>query len=138
MAAIFKEVQMNYNELFAKYKTILTVVLLSVMATIITILLLMLYAKNVKIENLEVSIQKCNLEKQNETNNNLTLHQVIRDLNDEKLKDSINYEKKKKELEQTKSNLIQQFKKQGGSNECQDIKNKLDSLRNTDYSRLLK
>ena len=129
---------MNYNELFAKYKTILTVVLLSVMATIITILLLMLYAKNVKIENLEVSIQKCNLEKQNETNNNLTLHQVIRDLNDEKLKDSINYEKKKKELEQTKSNLIQQFKKQGGSNECQDIKNKLDSLRNTDYSRLLK
>ena len=126
------------NELFAKYKTILTVVLLSVMATIIIILLLMLYAKNVKIENLEVSLQKCSLEKQNETNNNLTLHQVIRDLNDEKSKDSINYEKKKKELEQTKSNLIQQFKKQGGSNECQDIKNKLDSFRNTDYSRLLK
>lgn len=126
------------NDLFLKYKTILTIVLLSIMATIITILLLMLYAKNIEIENLQISIQKCTLEKQNETSNNFTLHQVIRDLNDEKLKDTIDYEKRKKELELSRANLIKQLKKDGGSNECQDIKNKLDTFRNTDYTRLLK
>lgn len=126
------------NDLFEKYKLVLFVGLISILLSTILGLSLFLKYQDKKIVKLENELKTCILEKQNETNNNLTLHQVIRDLNDEKLKDSINYEKKKKELEQTKSNLIQQFKKQGGSNECQDIKNKLDSLRNTDYSRLLK
>lgn len=124
---------MNYNELFEKYKTILTVVLLSVMATIITILLLMLYAKNVKIENLEASIQKCNLEKQNETNNNLTLHQVIRDLNNQTIKDSIDYEKRLKKFKDEKDEILGINYKNVRSDNCEDIKLILDDIRINGY-----
>lgn len=121
------------NELFSKYKTILTVVLLSVMATIITILLLMLYAKNVKIENLEASIKKCSLEKQNETNNNLTLHQVIRDLNNQNVKDSIDYEKRLKKFKDEKDEILGINYKNLRSDDCEDIKLILDDIRINGY-----
>lgn len=120
-------------DLFNKYKTILTVILLSVLATVVTVLLLMLYAKNNKIEYIEQSLKTCELKKQDETRNNFTLQEVINDLNNQFIKNSVNYEARIKKFKDEKNEILGINYKEVKSDDCKDIKLILDDIRINGY-----
>ena len=118
-------------------KLVATIIVISILLTTTVILGLYSRSKSNQLEIAKSSLEQCNLLKANEESNNITLSAVIEDLNNEKLKEVIDIEARDKEYKTQILKLTKEVRKVG-SNECEDIKIKLDSYRGTDYTRLLK
>lgn len=121
------------NDLFEKYKLVLFVGLASILLSTILGLSLFLKYQDKKIVKLENELKTCILEKQNEETNNQTLHNVITDLNNQTLKDSIDYEKRLKKFKDEKDEILGINYKNVRSDDCEDIKLILDDIRINGY-----
>ncbi|MCG3684099.1 hypothetical protein [Aliarcobacter butzleri] len=121
------------NDLFEKYKLVLFVGLMSILLSTILGLALFLKYQDKKIVKLENELKTCILEKQNEETNNQTLHNVITDLNNQTLKDSIDYEKRLKKFKDEKDEILGINYKNVRSDDCEDIKLILDDIRTNGY-----
>ncbi|MCG3698783.1 hypothetical protein L5F42_02895 [Aliarcobacter butzleri] len=121
------------NDLFEKYKLVLFVGLMSILLSTILGLSLFLKYQDKKIVKLENELKTCILEKQNEETNNQTLHNVITDLNNQTLKDSIDYEKRLKKFKDEKDEILGINYKNVRSDDCEDIKLILDDIRTNGY-----
>lgn len=118
------------------YKNIILAVSFSILLTAICVLGGYSYYQSNKISALDKTIEECTLAKATEESNNVTLSSVIHDLNAETMKLTINEKVKDKEYKTKILKLTSEVRKVG-SNDCNDIKIKLDDIRNTDYTRLL-
>lgn len=121
------------NDLFEKYKLVLFVGLMSILLSTILGLALFLKYQDKKIVKLENELKTCILEKQNEETNNQTLHNVITDLNNQTIKDSIDYEKRLKKFKDEKDEILGINYKNVRSDDCEDIKLILDDIRTNGY-----
>ena len=121
------------NDLFEKYKLVLFVGLMSILLSTILGLSLFLKYQDKKIVKLENELKTCILEKQNEETNNQTLHNVITDLNNQTLKDSIDYEERLKKFKDEKDEILGINYKNIRSDDCEDIKLILDDIRINGY-----
>lgn len=127
--------------LFNQFKNTIFTIVISILLTLLVYLWIdnnIEQKKHLdKISFLEKDIQECTLMKETEKGNNLTLQTTIKDMNDLLIKNSIDYDSKLKVFEENRLKLVKQLNKVG-SNDCKDIKDKLDSFRGIDYSGLLK
>lgn len=127
-------------DLFNQFKNYIFAIVISILLTLLVYLWIdskVQQKKHLdKITFLENEISDCKIAKETEIGNNLTLQLTIKDMNDLLIKNSIDYDSKLKTFEETRLKLVKQSNKVG-SNECKDIKDKLDSFRGNDYSRLL-
>lgn len=107
-----------------------------VLATILLLLSVFAYIQNKTILAKDETIVSLTTEKELEKTNNVTLRGKIDELNSKAKQDAIDYEKRKKEYNKNIQNLSKKEAKV--SNDGEDIKTTLDSIRGTDYTRLLK
>lgn len=107
-----------------------------VLATILLLLSVFAYVQNKIILAKDETIVSLTTEKELEKTNNVTLRGKIDELNTKAKQDAIDYEKRKKEYNKNIQNLSKKEAKV--SNDGEDIKTTLDSIRGTDYTRLLK
>ena len=107
-----------------------------VLATILLLLSVFAYIQSKTILAKDETIMSLTTEKELEKTNNITLKSTIADLNNRAKQSAIDYEKRKKEYNKNIQNLSKKEAKV--SNEGEDIKTTLDSIRGTDYTRLLK
>ena len=107
-----------------------------VLATILLLLSVFAYIQSKTIIAKDETIAYLTTEKELEKANNVTLKSTIAELNNKAKQDAIDYEKRKKEYNKNIQNLSKKEAKV--SNEGEDIKTTLDSIRGTDYTRLLK
>ena len=107
-----------------------------VLATILLLLSVFAYIQSKTILAKDETIAYLTTEKELEKANNITLKGKIAELNNKAKQDAIDYEKRKKEYTKNIQNLSKKEAKV--SNEGEDIKTTLDSIRGTDYTRLLK
>ena len=107
-----------------------------VLATILLLLSVFAYIQNKIILAKDETIVSLTTEKELEKTNNATLRGIIAELNSKAKQDAIDYEKRKKEYNKNIQNLSKKEAKV--SNDGEDIKTTLDSIRGTDYTRLLK
>jgi uncharacterized membrane protein YhiD involved in acid resistance len=107
-----------------------------VLATILLLLSVFAYVQNKIILAKDETIVSLTTEKELEKTNNVTLRGKIAELNSKAKQAAIDYEKRKKEYNKNIQNLSKKEAKV--SNDCEDIKTTLDSIRGTDYTRLLK
>ena len=107
-----------------------------VLATILLLLSVFAYIQSKTILAKDETIAYLTTEKELEKANNVTLKSTIAELNNKAKQDAIDYEKRKKEYNKNIQNLSKKEAKV--SNDGEDIKTTLDSIRGTDYTRLLK
>ena len=107
-----------------------------VLATILLLLSVFAYIQSKTILAKDETIAYLTTEKELEKANNVTLKSTIAELNNKAKQSAIDYEKRKKEYDKNIQNLSKKEAKV--SNEGEDIKTTLDSIRGTDYTRLLK
>ena len=107
-----------------------------VLATILLLLSVFAYIQSKTILAKDETIISLTTEKELEKTNNVTLRGKIEELNNKAKQDAIDYEKRKKEYNKNIQNLSKKEAKV--SNDGEDIKTTLDSIRGTDYTRLLK
>jgi uncharacterized membrane protein YhiD involved in acid resistance len=107
-----------------------------VLATILLLLSVFAYIQSKTILAKDETIAYLTTEKELEKANNITLRSKIDELNTKAKLTAIDYEKRKKEYNKNIQNLSKKEAKV--SNEGEDIKTTLDSIRGTDYTRLLK
>lgn len=107
-----------------------------VLATTLLLLSVFAYIQSKTILAKDETIAYLTTEKELEKANNVTLKSKIADLNNKAKQDAIDYEKRKKEYNKNIQNLSKKEAKV--SNDCEDIKTTLDSIRSTDYTGLLK
>lgn len=107
-----------------------------VLATILLLLSVFAYIQSKTILAKDETIAYLTTEKELEKANNVTLKSTIADLNNRAKQSAIDYEKRKKEYDKNIQNLSKKEAKV--SNDCEDIKTTLDSIRGADYTRLLK
>ena len=107
-----------------------------VLATILLLLSVFAYIQSKTILAKDETIAYLTTEKELEKANNVTLRSKINELNTKAKLTAIDYEKRKKEYNKNIQNLSKKEAKV--SNEGEDIKTTLDSIRGTDYTRLLK
>ena len=107
-----------------------------VLATILLLLSVFAYIQSKTILAKDETIAHLTTEKELEKANNVTLKSTIAELNNKAKQSAIDYEKRKKEYDKNIQNLSKKEAKV--SNGCEDIKTTLDSIRGTDYTRLLK
>ena len=107
-----------------------------VLATILLLLSVFAYIQSKTILAKDETIAYLTTEKELEKANNVTLKSTIAELNNKAKQDAIDYEKRKKEYDKNIQNLSKKEAKV--SNDGEDIKTTLDSIRGTDYTRLLK
>ena len=107
-----------------------------VLATILLLLSVFAYVQNKIILAKDETIVSLTTEKELEKTNNVTLRGKIAELNAKAKQDAIDYEKRKKEYNKNIQTLSKKEAKV--SNDGEDIKTTLDSIRGTDYTRLLK
>ena len=107
-----------------------------VLATILLLLSVFAYIQNKIILAKDETIVSLTTEKELEKTNNVTLRGKIDELNNKAKQDAIDYEKRKKEYNKNIQTLSKKEAKV--SNDGEDIKTTLDSIRGTDYTRLLK
>ena len=107
-----------------------------VLATILLLLSVCAYIQSKTILAKDETIAYLTTEKELEKANNVTLKSKIAELNTKAKQDAIDYEKRKKEYNKNIQNLSKKETKV--SNAGEDIKTTLDSIRGTDYTRLLK
>lgn len=107
-----------------------------VLATILLLLSVFAYIQSKTILAKDETIAYLTTEKELEKANNVTLKSTIADLNNRAKQSAIYYEKRKKEYDKNIQNLSKKEAKV--SNDCEDIKTTLDSIRGADYTRLLK
>ena len=120
-----------------KYKLPIHIVIYSILLTTLTILALYSYSQSNTIEDKETKLVECSLLKANSDSNNVTLEAIIKDLNDKSLKDTIEAESRDKEYIKQITMLNKQSRKVG-SNECEDVKIRINAIRGNDYTRMLK
>ena len=107
-----------------------------VLATILLLLSVFAYIQSKTILAKDETIAYLTTEKELEKANNVTLRSKIDELNTKAKLTAIDYEKRKKEYNKNIQNLSKKEAKV--SNDGEDIKTTLDSIRGTDYTRLLK
>ena len=107
-----------------------------VLATILLLLSVFAYIQSKTILAKDETIAYLTTEKELEKANNVTLKSTIAELNNKAKQSAIDYEKRKKEYDKNIQNLSKKEAKV--SNDCEDVKTTLDSIRGTDYTRLLK
>lgn len=123
-----------------QYETLIATFVLTFLLTIIIGLVINLNSLKNKVETLTNDLNKINSLLVVEKANNTTLKASIDSQNIEIEKVSINLDEKMKELEEWKNKppnikykTIEKIIKQGDSNECENIKNMLDDIRNTSF-----
>ena len=119
-----------------KYEKAIHIALYSIFLTIIVVLYIYISSQKEIIEDKNKAIISCTLEKVNSDNNNVTLKATITELNEKNSRDTINAEYRDKEYIKQITVLNKQVRKVG-SNECEDIKIRINTIRGTDYTRLL-
>ena len=107
-----------------------------VLATILLLLSVFAYIQSETILAKDETIISLTTEKELVKTNNITLRCKIAELNINAKQAAIDYEKRKKEYDKNIQNLSKKEAKV--SNADEDIKTTLDSIRGTDYTRLLK
>lgn len=113
-------------------------IVIAIISTMCIVMLLFINYQRGEIANQSTEIDELKLKKQTAENNNVNCKAELQKLNEEKKKNSIDSEKNLKLFEAEKAKMLKELNKKAGSNECEDIKNSIDSIGNTDYTRLLR
>lgn len=126
--------------LWEKYK--IKILAIVIFTLIIAFIGMYLYADALKkeVSDLNTSLNTATSLLAVEKANNVTLKAALSSQNIEIEKNKIDLDEKKKELEEWKNKppnikykTIEKIIKQGDSNECENIKNMLDDIRNTSF-----
>ncbi len=113
-------------------------IVIAIISTMCIVMLLFIGYQRSELTSKDNEISDIKLEKQRAEDNNMTCKEELKKSNEEKKKNSIDSEKNLKLLEAEKAKMLKELNKKVGSNECDDIKNSIDSIGNTDYTRLLR
>lgn len=124
---------------FTQYKDYAIIVALVSLLTIITIGGIYIKIQSAEIQLLQNDLAQTKIELSNEKANNITLSSKIKDQNQKIAEQENNYEAKLKEFQEWKNKPVEiKYKEiikhqEVKSNECKDIKNIINDIRNTSF-----